>query len=179
MRTRIFALELDHSEIREFWQCAWHCLRVKKCGSTELKCCFIFFIFCSESQWDMRDIRRTHEHWMSIQKRSWVKLKMKGFLTHAKSINLCTQQKHLTLAATNAFIIWFFIKKNYMQNWHLNNDQSKRISQHFAYLVFFSSKSGRIILDFTLLSSELFNSNERVTMYFPRSFKKSMFVCRC
>ena len=134
-------LELDHSKIREFWHCAWHCLRVKKCGSTELKCCFIFFIFCSESQWDMRDIRRTHEHWMSIQKRSWVKLKMKGFLTHAKSINLCTQQKHLTLAATNAFIIWFFIKKNYMQNWHLNNDQSKRISQHFAYLEFFSSLS--------------------------------------
>ena len=106
-------LELDHREIRKYWQCAWHCLRVKKCGSTELKCCFIFFIFCSESQWDMRDIRRTHEHWMSIQKRSWVKLKMKGFLTHAKSINLCTQQKHLTLAATNAFIIWFFIKKLY------------------------------------------------------------------
>ena len=77
---------------------------------------FHFFIFCSESQWDMRDIRRTHEHWMSIQKRSWVKLKMKGFLTHAKSINLCTQQKHLTLAATNAFIIWFFISR---KNWYL------------------------------------------------------------
>ena len=35
----------DHSEIWEYWQCAWHCLRVKKCGSTELKCCFIFFYF--------------------------------------------------------------------------------------------------------------------------------------
>ena len=144
---------------------------------------FHFFIFCSESQWDMRDIRRTHEHWMSIQKRSWVKLKMKGFLTHAKSINLCTQQKHLTLAATNAFIIWFFIKKNYMQNWHLNNDQSKRISQHFAYLVFFSSKPGRIILDFTIgfskspkCSIKLKNIYQNTLWFLQTNFP---FICIC
>lgn len=65
------------------------------CCCTVAKCCFIFLLAYS---WDMRDIRGTHEHWMSIQKRSWVKLKMKGFLTHAKSILskfvVCTQ-KHV------------------------------------------------------------------------------------
>ena len=34
----------DLSKIEKFFHCAWFCLRVKKCGSTELKCCFIFFL---------------------------------------------------------------------------------------------------------------------------------------